>query len=219
VVSEVVNGEAKAKLMNYLDQLFPEHAEIGNRGIDIPALVKGNALLHIDFSSSESWDEIIFTSKDILDSCYHEARTNPSFGVLAVIDEVHNFAPQAVYEAPASKEAYEAMLPIMKLIATTGPRNKMPLFVATQRLSEVDKVVSTQMGQNIVAFRVEDVDLERLRGIMGDVALTARNLPRGHAIFKGHAIKVRTPVISVIDKRAEPASVHKDILSAWREGG
>ena len=127
------------------------------------------------------------------------------------IDEVHNFAPQVPHEAPASREAYEAMLPVMKLLATTGPRNKVPLLVATQRLSEVDKVVSTQMGQNIFAFRVEDIDLERLKGIMGQVADTARMLPRGHAI------KVRSPVISVIDKVVEPASVRKDILSAWRE--
>jgi len=52
---------------------------------------------------------------------------------------------------------------------------------------------------------------------MGQVADAARMLPRGHAIFKGHAIKVRSPVISVIDKVVEPASVRKDILSAWRE--
>ena len=163
------------------------------------------------------WDEIIFSTRDALDVCYHEARANPRFGVAIFIDEVHNFAPQVPHEAPASREAYEAMLPVMKLLATTGPRNKVPLLVATQRLSEVDKVVSTQMGQNIFAFRVEDIDLERLKGIMGQVADAARMLPRGHAIFKGHAIKVRSPVISVIDKVVEPASVRKDILSAWRE--
>ena len=72
------------------------------------------------------------------------------------------------------------------------------------------------MGSEM-CIRDRDIDLERLKGIMGEVAEAARMLPRGHAIFKGHAIKVRTPVISVIDRVLEPASVRKDILSAWRE--
>jgi hypothetical protein len=55
----------------------------------------------------------------------------------------------------------------MKLVATTGPRNGIPLSIATQRLSEADKFITTQMGQNIFAFRVEDVDLLRLREMVG----------------------------------------------------
>jgi len=108
------------------------------------------------------------------------------------------------------------MIPVMKLIATTGPRNGMPLFIATQRLSEVDKFISTQMGQNIFAFRVEDVDLERLRSIMGsDIAYSARLLPRGYCIYKGHALKIQRPVICVVDKEADVASVGKDLLTRW----
>ena len=215
LISQIDDPAVESKLREQADIIFPPQSE---EGWDIRELVQENALVHLDFSNAENWDEIILTSRDALDICYHEARTNPRFGVIVVIDEVHNFAPQNIYEAPASKEAYESMVPVMKLLATTGPRNKIPLFVATQRLSEVEKVVSTQMGQNIFAFRVEDIDLERLRGIMGDIASAVRMLPRGHALFKGHAVKVRTPIISVIDKLAEPASVHKDLLSAWRRG-
>ncbi len=215
IISEIESSDIRESLEEKAETLFGG-VEAG-KAIDLIELVSRNSLVHLDFSNVEGWDEIIFSTRDALDVCYHEARANPRFGVAIFIDEVHNFAPQVPHEAPASREAYEAMLPVMKLLATTGPRNKVPLLVATQRLSEVDKVVSTQMGQNIFAFRVEDIDLERLKGIMGQVADTARMLPRGHAIFKGHAIKVRSPVISVIDKVIEPASVRKDILSAWRE--
>ena len=215
IVSEIESSDIRESLEEKAETLFGG-VEAG-KAIDLVELVSRNSLVHLDFSNVEGWDEIIFSTRDALDVCYHEARANPRFGVAIFIDEVHNFAPQVPHEAPASREAYEAMLPVMKLLATTGPRNRVPLLVATQRLSEVDKVVSTQMGQNIFAFRVEDIDLERLKGIMGQVADAARMLPRGHAIFKGHAIKVRSPVISVIDKVVEPASVRKDILSAWRE--
>ncbi len=215
IISEIESSDIRESLEEKAETLFGG-VEAG-KAIDLVELVSRNSLVHLDFSNVEGWDEIIFSTRDALDVCYHEARANPRFGVAIFIDEVHNFAPQVPHEAPASREAYEAMLPVMKLLATTGPRNRVPLLVATQRLSEVDKVVSTQMGQNIFAFRVEDIDLERLKGIMGQVADAARMLPRGHAIFKGHAIKVRSPVISVIDKVVEPASVRKDILSAWRE--
>ena len=215
IISDIDSSDIKSSLEEKAEVLFGEVE--ADKTIDLIDLIMKNSLVHLDFSNVEGWDEIIFSTRDALDVCYHEARANPRFGVAIFIDEVHNFAPQVPHEAPASKEAYDAMLPVMKLLATTGPRNKVPLLVATQRLSEVDKVVSTQMGQNIFAFRVEDIDLDRLKGIMGEVAETARMLPRGHAIFKGHAIKVRTPVISVIERVLDPASVRKDILSAWRE--
>jgi DNA helicase HerA-like ATPase len=107
----------------------------------------------------------------------------------------------------------------MKLVATTGPRNGVPLFIATQRLSEADKFITTQMGQNIFAFRVEDVDLMRLREIVGsDIAYTARTLPRGHCIYKGHALRVQRPVIVVVEKAGDVASVGKDLLTRWTHG-
>ncbi|MEM0483028.1 MAG: hypothetical protein QXM16_09140, partial [Nitrososphaerota archaeon] len=65
----------------------------------------------------------------------------------------------------------------------------------------VDKLISTQMGQNISSFRVEDVDLERLRNIMGsDIAYSARYLPKCYCIYKGHALKIQRSVIMEVDK-------------------
>jgi DNA helicase HerA-like ATPase len=111
------------------------------------------------------------------------------------------------------------MIPVMKLVATTGPRNGVPLFIATQRLSEADKFITTQMGQNIFAFRVEDVDLLRLREIVGsDIAYAARTLPRGYCIYKGHALRVQRPVIAVVEKAGDVASVGKDLLTRWTQG-
>jgi len=134
------------------------------------------------------------------------------------IDEVHNFCPQSPHEGAAGRDAYDIFIPLMKLLATTGPRNGIPLFIATQRLAEVDKFISTQMGQNIFAFRVEDVDLDRLRNIVGsDVAYSARLLPRGYCIYKGHALRIQKPVITIVEKIADVASVGRDLLTRWAE--
>ncbi|MEM2986329.1 MAG: hypothetical protein QXZ71_04655, partial [Candidatus Caldarchaeum sp.] len=187
---------------------------VDEEGEDVISLVSSNALVHMDFTDAQSWDEIINKTREALQACYLEARTNPAFGVIVVIDEAHNFVPQSIHEGAASREAYEYMIPLMKLVATTGPRNGMPLFIATQRLSELDKFTSTQMGQNIFAFRVEDVDLERLRNIMGsDIAYTARYLPRGYCLYKGHALKIQRPVILSVEKMGDVASVGKDLLT------
>jgi DNA helicase HerA-like ATPase len=187
--------------------------------VDIVEAVRSNALVHIDMSGAQSWDEIVNTAREAVEECYREARTDQSFGVAVFIDEVHNFVPQSPSEGAASRQAYEEMIPVMKLVATTGPRNGVPLFIATQRLSEADKFVTTQMGQNIFAFRVEDVDMLRLREIVGsDIAYTARTLPRGHCIYKGHALRVQRPVIAVVEKAGDVASVGKDLLTRWTQG-
>jgi DNA helicase HerA-like ATPase len=135
--------------------------------VDIVEAVRSNALVHIDMSGAQSWDEIVNAAREAVEECYREARTDQSFGVAVFIDEAHNFVPQSPSEGAASRQAYEEMIPVMKLVATTGPRNGVPLFIATQRLSEADKFITTQMGQNIFAFRVEDVDLLRLREMVG----------------------------------------------------
>ncbi len=187
--------------------------------IDILEAVRRNALVHVDMSGAQSWDEIVNAARDIVEECYREARSDPSFGVAVFIDEVHNFVPQSPSEGAASRQAYEQMIPVMKLVATTGPRNGVPLFIATQRLSEADKFITTQMGQNIFAFRVEDVDLLRLREIVGsDIAYAARMLPRGYCIYKGHALRVQRPVIAVVEKLGDVASVGRDLLTRWSGG-
>jgi DNA helicase HerA-like ATPase len=184
--------------------------------VDIVEAVKNNALVHVDMSGAQSWDEIINAAREVIEECYREARSNTGFGVAIFIDEVHNFVPQSPSEGAASRQAYEQMIPVMKLVATTGPRNGVPLFIATQRLSEADKFITTQMGQNIFAFRVEDVDLMRLRDIVGsDIAYAARTLPRGYCIYKGHALRVQRPVIAVVEKVGDVASVGRDLLTRW----
>lgn len=214
ILPMVESEDVKKRLEDLGKNIFQHSPE--KNGLDIVEAVRSNALVHADFSDASNWDEIINKSREMLDACYAKARTDPTFGVAVFIDEVHNFAPQSPHEGAASREAYDMMIPVMKLIATTGPRNGMPLFIATQRLSEVDKFISTQMGQNIFAFRVEDVDLERLRSIMGsDIAYSARLLPRGYCIYKGHALKIQRPVICVVDKEADVASVGKDLLTRW----
>ena len=217
ILPHIERMEIKERLMEVAGRVFSElEAENQEEAVDVVKLVESNALVHADFTDAENWDEIIHKTRDILEQCYVEARRSPDFGVAIFIDEVHNFAPQSPHEGAASKEAYNEMIPLMKLLATTGPRNGVPLFLATQRLSEVDKFVSTQMGQNIFAFRVEDVDLERLRNIVGsDIAYAARLLPRGHCIYKGHALKINRPVITVVEKIADVASVGKNLMTRW----
>ena len=211
ILEKIQATDVRHELNLLRDHVFPSVEE---SGVDIIQLISSNALVHVDFSDADNWDLIIDRTRDILQACYVEARTNPSFGVIVAIDEAHNFAPQSVHEGAASREAYENFIPLMKLLATTGPRNGIPLFIATQRLSELDKFVSTQMGQNIFAFRVEDVDLERLRNIMGsDIAYSARYLPRGFCIYKGHALRIQRPVIISVEKLGDVASVGKDLLT------
>ena len=75
------------------------------------------------------------------------------------------------------------------------------------------------MGQNIFASRVEDADLLRLREIVGsDIAYSARMLPRGYCIYKGHALRVQRPVIAVVEKVGDVASVGRDLLTRWSNG-
>ena len=216
VAEQVASPEARRLLETQAQRVFTGSEEGADGGVDVVEALRRNALVHVDFSDADNWDEIILKTRDILEACYVEARANPSFGVAVFIDEVHNFCPQSVHEGAASREAYEALTPLMKLLATTGPRNGVPLLIATQRLSEVDKFISTQMGQNIFAFRVEDVDLERLRNIVGsDVAYSARLLPRGYCIYKGHALRIQRPVIVAVEKVADVASVGRDLLTRW----
>ena len=216
IAEHVKSPDARRQLEIQAQGIFGGAEDEAGDGLDVVEAVRRNALVHVDFSDADNWDEIILKTREILEACYIEARGNESFGVAVFIDEVHNFCPQSVHEGAASKEAYEAFIPLMKLLATTGPRNGVPLFIATQRLSEVDKFISTQMGQNIFAFRVEDVDLERLRNIVGsDIAYSARLLPRGYCIYKGHALRIQRPVIAAVEKAADVASVGRDLLTRW----
>ncbi len=65
------------------------------------------------------------------------------------------------------------------------------------------------MGQNIIAHRVEDIDLARITEIMSDVARRIRVLPRGWALVKALAAKLKQPLIVRIEKTATPTSTGK----------
>ncbi len=65
------------------------------------------------------------------------------------------------------------------------------------------------MGQNIIAHRVEDVDLARIEEIMGPIARKVRVLPRGWAIVKGLAAKIKEPLIVRITAKVYPKSTGK----------
>jgi hypothetical protein len=187
-------------------------------GSDLLEIIDEYPFIRLDCSGLD-WNTIIDSLANLFSNIYRKAKLNSNFpGIAIFLDEVHLFAPQRTHEAPADKGLYEyKMLPTMKLIATTGARSGLPLFASTQRLSELDKTISTQIGQNIIAHRVEDVDLERLRFIMGPVAYMASRLPRGYALVKSMALKVRSPVIAKIDRVIDPVSVERDLLSIWKK--
>jgi len=62
-------------------------------GVGIVEAVRGSALVHIDMSGAQSWDEIVNAAREAVEECYRQARSDQSFGVAVFIDEVHNFVP------------------------------------------------------------------------------------------------------------------------------
>jgi hypothetical protein len=92
--------------------------------VDVVEVVRGNALAHMDMSDAQSWDEIVNAAREVVEECYRDARTDQGFGVAVFIDEVHNFVPQSPSEGAASRQAYEDIIPVMKLVATTGPQKR-----------------------------------------------------------------------------------------------
>jgi len=71
------------------------------------------------------------------------------------------------------------------------------------------------MGQNIVAHRVEDVDLERVEEIVGPIARRVRVMPRGWAVVKALAAKVREPLIIRVEPASSPRSVGRSTFERF----
>ena len=65
------------------------------------------------------------------------------------------------------------------------------------------------MGQNIIAHRVEDIDLARIEEIVGPIARKVRVLPRGWAMVKALAAKIREPLIIRVEAETTPESTGK----------
>jgi len=185
---------------------------------DVIELISNKAVVHIDCSTAETWDQVLRVIASLLDSIYVRALQDKSFGCLIVIDEVHFYAPEKGMFKPASEALHERMRnTLIGKIATTGARNGVVLFVTTQRLSLVAKTLSTQVGQNLIVHRVEDVDLERLKEIAGSELVGAiRLLPRGYALVKATANPMGRPMIVKMYPKARPLSTATTCLSRWR---
>lgn len=177
---------------------------------EVLELLKEKTIVHLDLSSVSDFNHAFDTLARLLKRIYNEVLRDETFGCIVAIDEAHIYAPESRGGLQiADEEHVRELKSILKLIATTGPRNGVTPFIATQRPSLIDKTITTQMGQNIIAHRVEDVDIQRMKEIMGPVAEKVRVLPRGWAIVKALAAKVREPMIVRVEKEASPTSTGK----------
>ncbi len=176
---------------------------------DIVDLLKFKTVVHIDLSATRDFDHAFKVLTNILRKIYSEALVNEEFGCIVAVDEAHLFCPEKGGIALASDEAIKPLRDTLHLIATTGPRNGVTPFIATQRPSLISKTITTQMGQNIIAHRVEDIDLARIEEIVGPIARRVRVLPRGWAIVKALAAKIREPLIVRVEAEATPESTGK----------
>ncbi|OYT37892.1 MAG: hypothetical protein B6U89_06615 [Desulfurococcales archaeon ex4484_58] len=177
---------------------------------DVLKYIKEYVIVHIDLSTTRDFNHAYRVLDSILYLVYNEALNDPGFGCIVAIDEAHLYAPERGGISLASDEEISKKLRnTIHLIATTGPRNGVTLFIATQRPSLISKTITTQMGQNIIAHRVEDVDLERVEEIMGEIAHRVTVLPRGWAMIKALASKIREPLIVKIKAKTYPTSTGK----------
>lgn len=184
---------------------------------DVALLLKKISIVHIDLSKTRDWANVFEKLAIILKLIYDEAIYDENFGVIIVLDEAHLFVPERGGIELTSREKVEMLKDIIKLIATTGPRNGVTPFFATQRPALVDKTITTQLGQNIIAHRVEDVDLARLTEILGDIAKEVSLLPRGWALVKSSASKINQSFIVKIKATDMPISVGKTAYYRFKE--
>lgn len=186
--------------------------EQGERQVDVNTIVgllAEKQVVHIDLSKTRDMNKTFNALAELLRQVYDRALVDETYGAIIVVDEAHLYAPEKGGVHLADEEQTKKLKTIIELIATTGPRNGVTLFMATQRPSLISKTITTQMGQNIIAHRVEDIDLARITEIMGEVARRIRVLPRGWALVKALAAKLRQPLIVKIEKTATPTSTGK----------
>ena len=206
--------------MRRLEELKNTLDKVVNHGItplDIVNMLKEKTIVHIDCSKAESWTEVVYKLASLFNYLYDEALKDKNFGCLLVIDEAHFYVPERGTFSPAG-DAHKFMEDVLVgKIATTGARNGIVVFATTQRLSLVKKTFSTQIGQNLIAHKVEDVDLERLKEIAGPtLAEVVRILPRGYALIKATANPLKRPMIVKIEKLASPLSSTTTCLDRWK---
>ncbi len=212
--------KVKAEILDRLKEFRALLERTGVNGyspMDIISLLKEKTVVHIDCSKAESWSEVVYKLASLFDYIYEEALKDKNFGCLLVIDEAHFYVPERGTFSPAG-DAHKSMEDVLVgKIATTGARNGIVVFATTQRLSLVKKTFSTQIGQNLIAHKVEDIDLERLKEIAGPtLAEVVRILPRGYALVKATANPLKRPMIVRIEKIASPLSSTTTCLDRWR---
>ena len=209
-------ASAASQLRSILDN-FPEARE-GTPASSIPSLVEGRILV-LDLTRVEDWDDTYMALSEALTACYKRALADRSFGLLVVIDEAHLFAPERGGVSLAEEQATRELRSTLKIIATTGPRNGITPFISTQRPALVDKTLTTQLGQNVISHRVEDVDLDRVKEMIGSIAEAVRLFPEGRAIVKSTAAPLPRPVIVDVVAETFPASTGWTALDRWVQGG
>jgi len=217
-----MNEEMKEKILSKWDKV--ENKVLSKETIkgdfNIPDLVKRNTIVHIDGSTSPDFDNFLYATLVALESCFNEAVKNKSFGLISIIDEAHLLAPQFAEDQIGDPGTHKELTKLLKSrIATTGPRNGMSLWLTTQRLAKLDKTLSTQTGQNMIAHSCEDVDFKRLADIVGpQYAESARFLPRGRALVKSTGLKLfNAPVLVHIMKEISVKSAETSLLNRWKK--
>ena len=217
-----INNESKEDILElwkkYEDRVLGQERTKG--GFNIPDLIRRNTIVHIDGSTSSDFDNFLYASLVALESCFNEAINDKSFGLIAVIDEAHLIAPQFSEDQIGDYNIHKELTKLLKSrIATTGPRNGMSLWLTTQRLAKLDKTLSTQAGQNMIAHSCEDVDFKRLIDIVGpEYAMSAKFLPRGHALVKSAGLKIfNAPLLIHIKKEIDVKSAETSLLNRWNK--
>jgi len=174
-------------------------------------------IVHIDGSTTDDFNNFLHASFVALSDSF-DAAIRGEVGLIAVIDEAHMLAPQSNEDFIGDHRLHKDIKNLLKSrIATTGPRNAMSLWLTTQRLAKLDKTLTTQTGQNLLAHGCEDVDFNRLIEIVGnEYANSARALPKGHALVKSTGLKLfGAPILVGIEKTINVKSADTSLLNRW----
>jgi len=209
--------EFRSKIADY-EKRLKEREETSGIGVSrIAELTSEKTIVHIDLSKTTDMEHAFHILAELFRRIYERALHDSSYGIIIAVDEAHLFAPEKGGIYLTEEQAVKDLKSVIELLATTGPRNGVTLLVATQRPSLISKTITTQMGQNIIAHRVEDVDLGRIAEIMGPVARRVRVLPRGWALVKALAAKLREPLIVRVNATAYPTSTGKTAYERFLE--
>ncbi len=207
IAEKIYNAKNKVEVLSWIKELPNEIFETtGSLEItNVIEAIRDNTVTIIDCASklaSEQKGAMYSKCSSLFKALLGVAQTRERFACVLVIDEAHFFAPQtSVFHPVGFKPEVKK---ILQEIATIGPRNLLAPWISTQRLAAVNKTISTQMGQNILAFNLEDVDKNRLEEIVGKEIRNVEKLNPGECWVKSLSLKI--PQITKIDIRDYPKS-------------